>query len=403
MAHLLRSLRPLRQSARALSTVHAGVATRAGTSNNQGSANAPLFGALAAASAAAVLTASTVDVESQRSHAFVAFDSDLKALEARVSAVEKQTVKNTINAATTNAAFVFVKPHAVTPAAIALVKAKFAAAGINVISEGDLSAETIDKDMLIDTHYGAIASKAVKLNPSQLNVQPKAKAAFKDAFGMEWDDAVAKGMVYNAMQGCEKLGIDGAAMDAKWGTLKKKGPGTNLIKFGGGFYCGQVDGIFVINGFYMQMRSAYTTPPAAIHWFTVEWPAAELSWEDFRGKVLGATDPTTAEQGSARREIFNHWKKLGLKSVPNTGDNGVHASASPAEALFERMNWLGASCDDDIFGASMLGAGISKATVEEWSQDPQVPFDGRNQSLFDLLEDMDAKDVLKKSLKIIGK
>jgi hypothetical protein len=123
-----------------------------------------------------------------------------------VSAVEKQTVKNTINAATTNAAFVFVKPHAVTPAAIALVKAKFAAAGINVISEGDLSAETIDKDMLIDTHYGAIASKAVKLNPSQLNVQPKAKAAFKDAFGMEWDDAVAKGMVYNAMQGCEKVG-----------------------------------------------------------------------------------------------------------------------------------------------------------------------------------------------------
>lgn len=70
----------------------------------------------------------------------------------------------------------------------------------------------------------------------------------------------------------------------------------------------------------------------------------------------------------------------------------MHASASPAEALFERMNWLGASCDDDIFGASMLGAGISKATVEEWSQDPQVPFDGRNQSLFDLLEDMDAKD-----------
>ena len=67
-----------------MSTVHAGVATLAGANN------APLFGALAAASAAAVLAASTVDVESRRSHSFVAFDSDLKALEARVSAVEKR-------------------------------------------------------------------------------------------------------------------------------------------------------------------------------------------------------------------------------------------------------------------------------------------------------------------------
>jgi len=398
MAAVLRST--MRQGARAMSTVHAGIATRAGATNGgQGASNTPLF-ALATAGAAAALAASTVDVESQRSHAFVAFDSDLKKLEARVAAVEQQAA---ISGATTNAAFVFVKPHAVTPATIELVKAKFAAAGIKVISEGDLSAETIDKDMLIDTHYGAIASKAVKLNPSELNVQPKAKAAFKEAFGMEWDEALAKGMVYNAMQGCEKLGIDGAAMDAKWGTLKKKGPGTNLIKFGGGFYCGQVDGIFVINGFYMQMRSAYTTPPAAIHWFTVEWPAASLSWEDFRGKILGATDPTTAEEGSARSDIFKQWKKLGLKSVPNTGDNGVHASASPAEALFERMNWLGANCEDDIFGASMLAAGVPKATIQEWSQDPQVPFDGRDQSLFDLLEDMDAKDVVEKSLKIMGK
>ncbi len=34
----------------------------------------------------------------------------------------------------------------------------------------------------------------------------------------------------------------------------------------------QVDGIFVMNGFYMSMRSAYTTPPAQIHYFTVQWP-----------------------------------------------------------------------------------------------------------------------------------
>lgn len=61
---------------------------------------------------------------------------------------------------------------------------------------------------------------------------------------------------------------------------------TNLIKFGGGFYCGQVaPDVFVINGFYMSMRSVFTTPPATLTWYTVEWPAAHLSWSDFRNKV----------------------------------------------------------------------------------------------------------------------
>lgn len=43
-------------------------------------------------------------------------------------------------------------------------------AGIRVTDKGEMSAETIDKNMHIDTHYGAIASKAVKLKPAQLNV-----------------------------------------------------------------------------------------------------------------------------------------------------------------------------------------------------------------------------------------
>jgi hypothetical protein len=33
--------------------------------------------------------------------------------------------------------------------------------------------------MYIDNHYGAIASKAVKLKPAELNVPEKGQAAFK--------------------------------------------------------------------------------------------------------------------------------------------------------------------------------------------------------------------------------
>lgn len=305
----------------------------------------------------------------------------------------------------TNSAFVFIKPHACkgTPGKVeAVVEETFAKNGIRITSKGEMAAETIDKNMHIDTHYGAIASKAVKLQPKDLNVPDKGKAGFEKMFGEKWDDAIAAGKVYNAMDGAAKLGVDGAGLDAKWAKLSR---GKDLIKFGGGFYCGKVGDIYVMNGFYMAMRSAYTTPGDKIKWYTVSWPTDSLSWQDFRGVVLGATDPSAAPAGSIRRTILDQYKKLGLKSKPNTGDNGVHASASPFEAMAERANWLGATVESDAFGKAMLASKVSATTIADWSGDSQVSVDGETEkgktmSVFDTLEDLDADDVLAKLSKI---
>jgi hypothetical protein len=75
---------------------------------------------------------------------------------------------------------VFVKPAAVTPGTLALVEKTFKSYGIKVTGSGTLDAKTIDQEQLIDTHYGAIASKAVKLQPSELNVSAKAQQQFAD-------------------------------------------------------------------------------------------------------------------------------------------------------------------------------------------------------------------------------
>jgi len=235
------------------------------------------------------------------------------------------------------------------------------------------------------------------LTPDALNVQPKAQEAFQKTFGLAWQDAVRKGQVYNAMDAAKKLGISHAELGSKWGGLKA---GTNLLKFGGGFYCGQVDGIFVINAFYMAMRGKFTAPGTCIHYYEVEWNAADLSWGDFREKVLGGTDPAKAYADSARRLIYLNWKELGLKSCPNVGDNGVHASASPFEALSERVNWLGASITRDYVGKGFLASGVPLEMAKEWCNDPQVNFNGTKQSLFDLLEDLDGGECLAKAGKI---
>lgn len=305
----------------------------------------------------------------------------------------------------TNSAFVFIKPHACkgTPGKVeTLVEESFANAGVRVTGSGEMSAETIDKNLHIDTHYGAIASKAVKLQPSELNVPDKGKAGFEKMFGESWESAIAAGNVYNAMDGAAKLGVNGAGLDAKWSKLSR---GKDCIKFGGGFYCGKVDGIYIMNGFYMSMRAAYCNPGEKIHWYTVSWPADSLAWGDFRGKVLGATDPTTAAPGSIRRAILDRYQELGLATKPNTGDNGVHASASPFEALAERVNWLGATVETDDFGKGMLAANVDTNTIAVWSNDAQVTVDGetangKTTSVFDTLEDLDADSVLSKITRI---
>merc|ERR1712061_223423 len=96
--------------------------------------------------------------------------------------------------------------------------------------------------------------------------------------------------------------------------------------------------------------------------------------------------------GSLRNTIFKDWQALKLKAVPNTGDNGVHASASPFEALAERINWLNYRADRDPFGKLLLKAGVSRNLIKEWSTDPQVTFGlvPIKKSIFDTLEDKDS-------------
>jgi len=161
--------------------------------------------------------------------------------------------------------------------------------------------------------------------------------------------------------------------------------------------------IFVINGFYMSMREKFTTAEAKLHYMTVEFDADTLSWEDFRGQVLGATDPPTAAEGSLRKLILDKWQELGLATEPNVGDNGVHASASPFEAMAERNNWLGVALDQDPFAQALMTAGISKETIAAWTKDPQVDIgEGKKGSLFDALEDMNASDCLAKASALAG-
>lgn len=92
-------------------------------------------------------------------YVFLDSQSKLDAMSAKVDSLQVEL------SGKTNSAFVFIKPHACKgkPGSVeSVVEGKFKETGIRVTDKGEISAEEIDKNMFIDTHYGAIASKAGK-------------------------------------------------------------------------------------------------------------------------------------------------------------------------------------------------------------------------------------------------
>jgi len=290
-----------------------------------------------------------------------------------------------------NYAFMFLKPHANTPQAIERVKEMLASHNIKVCDEGSMDAETMDKKRIIDRHYGGLAEKALDIHPADLFVTPEAQDKFHEAFGLLWKDALAKGLICNAGQAMERLHCNEEELDELWDPLQF---GVGKVKFAGGFYCGKIKDIYVINGFYMGMRAMFTKPGRSITYFAVKWDAAKLSWERFREKLIGSTDPAKANPESIRGNFFGNWTDLGLPNELSTGQNAVHASASSLEALVERMNWLDIDIDEDPFGRALLQQKISDQTIKDWTRDPLVGHGSTRRSLFDLVENMDHKECL---------
>ena len=96
-----------------------------------------------------------------------------------------------------NTAYVFAKPHANTPAVLDVIKAKFAAKGITILQEGEVTGEQIDSKGYIDQHYYAIAEKSTLTSGKDLPVNAD---KFKGTFGEDWSTVVKEGRAFNALE-----------------------------------------------------------------------------------------------------------------------------------------------------------------------------------------------------------
>ena len=297
----------------------------------------------------------------------------------------------------TNKALVFIKPHASGNDAVRhLVLDHLKRAGCVVCESGVLTGPELDASGAIDRHYAAISSCAFVQTPQELFVSSETKKAFAAKFSVEWDRASRVNLkaLFEA-----NPSVTADEVDDAWNSSVrfKLSPGTyvaRLENFGDANM-----NVFVVNGFYAKMRETYAHPDAKVLYYSIEFKESDLSWEKFRKNVVGSTDPRRAAKESIRHTLHETWRELGLGVELDYGNNGVHASAGPLEAIRERATWLGVLPHTDPTYVALTTSGVSPELVESWLANEVVPIDGETGPAFDLLEDKDESTLIALALR----
>lgn len=223
-----------------------------------------------------------------------------------------------------NQALVFVKPHAHNTAVCDLVESSLRekiAGGGRIVLSCTVSGTRIGRKRLIDRHYQSIARYATELDVDKLTFD---ESKFEAAFQEQWIEVLGAERACNAVQAMSKLGCGPDELEKAW---RRAEADSRTTKLGPGLYIGLVESptddqtsLYVINGFYMAMRGKYIGDDKSISCYVVEFDERMCPWKDFRSKIIGATDPTKAAEGSLRHTIMKRYKELGLTIEPSTGN-----------------------------------------------------------------------------------
>ncbi len=149
----------------------------------------------------------------------------------------------------------------------------------------------------------------------------------------------------------------------------------------------------MLNPFHPFQLEPYYAPDSAI---IVLACLAAQPWAELRQRLAGATDPLHAAAGSLRNLFLTQKERLGLADV-SRGANGIHLSAGPLEGMVEVQRFfsdhesgLEVPAADTAFGRRLARNGMDQARILQLAGNPNLAFDGREVSAFDLTEEMDA-------------
>jgi len=254
----------------------------------------------------------------------------------------------------------------------------------------------LDKHNIMVEHYGVIS----KISKEGYEViSDAAKTKLHDTFAEDLKVAgnpVGGHQFLKANPDISPLAL--LTINDNVGTTRLAG-GTYLCKFK---LLGQTQ--LVLNPFHAFQLVPFVKKGNALVLFEC---SSNMSFEDLRQKLCGATNPAKADEGSIRAELLKNKEKTGMVEV-NLSSNGCHMSAGPLEGLVELKRFLsdldnGKTVDYTslAFGAHLASVGLSVTDINHLATNPNVSLDGKTESVFDLTEEKsyaESAQLLKKAL-----
>ena len=234
---------------------------------------------------------------------------------------------------------------------------------------------------VVDRHFGSVARGAAYDGGAPLETTEEGREAFKRIFNETWDGASGAGRIVGADFARERLkGIGVKELCAEWAAL-------GAVEVGPDVYVAWFKDAerYVVNGFYPAIRDAYLAPTAAVQLMLLDF---EMAWRDFRATVIGDEHPEAALEESIRGYLYDRAGVLEMLIDPV--DNIVHASASPLDALAEKMMWLDEAqwVGDPLLVALAAQTGLGPRALAAW-----VAGRARDRSVQAMFVDMDTERV----------
>ena len=292
----------------------------------------------------------------------------------------------------------YIEPHANNFTTQTFVRDYLKEKNFIITLEGEFDADYMTKAACIDKQYADMARTSLT-SPTKLDLPEEKLEEFEKVFGITWESALEAKRVLGVTDAAELLDLSDTELSAVWIDISLKNP-SKILKLERSVYCCLVDNIsdkepiFSINGFFMGMRSEYTTPPASVHYFLVEWSSSMFDWSHYRSKIIGSCNPYEADEQSLRGLIAQQWLNLRQDHPLDAMHNAIHASSSAFESCTERSIWFKNPIEKDtMFGQKLISSGIPPHILKEWALNPRI-FD---KCVFDYMMELDSAECIAKA------
>lgn len=258
-----------------------------------------------------------------------------------------------------------------------------------------LRSDYLARHQIMDQHYGVI-NKISKHGDHAISEQ--ARTILKSKF---CDEIEAGAEILGGHQFLARFPAFSAF------ALSTLSDNVGVTKLGPGTYCLRVavgrEVFLVLNAFHPHQLESFTTGNRVI---VVMEGISFTPWGDLRHKMIGATNPAFAFQGSIRHSLFSRSEEFCLSNVSQSA-NGIHLSAGPLEGMVELTRFFS---DPDkksflefsktSFGRLLREKGASLEFIDALATNPNVEVDGHIVSAFDLTEEFNAEEAAVKLLSI---